>query len=362
MNDYIQTRIHRTQERLQKLGCVAAVATSPANFFYYTEQWIEPHERLLAMVIPSTGHPVLLAPKLHEEELSSLPFEVVLWEDAADPVALLAKHLPTSGTVCIDNNWPSHFLMTLMKHRPSLSFGYGSDVFAHLRRRKDAYEIGQLKAAGAKTDQVMRQLIQRLQVGMSEQEIVLELTELWRKAGVHELSFAPIIARGPNGARPHHQPGQDVLREGDTVIIDMGGLVNRYCSDITRTVVMQQVSDDVASVYQIVRTAQEQAAKMVQPGIAIGEIDRTARDIIRDAGYGAYFNNRVGHGLGLEIHEEPFAHAGNDLVLEEGMVFSVEPGIYLPGQFGVRIEDVVVVTDTGSFSLYQFTKDLLVVG
>lgn len=362
MNAYVSSRVTRAQKRLQENSVDALIVTSTANFYYFTEMWIDPHERLLALVIPKASDPVIIAPALHEEDFKDASIETVLWTDGTDTTELLAKHLPESGVISIDNLWPSANLIALMRHRSDLTMLDSTATIAKLRLHKDEREQDLLRRAGKATDSVMESLFSRIRPGMTELDVEDELRSLWEQEGVTSMSFSPIIAAGSNGASPHHQTGSTKIEHGDMLVIDMGGKVAQYCSDITRTVAVGDVSAPAKAAYDIVLRAQSMGVAAVKSGIPVEEIDITVRKVIEDAGYGKYFVTRTGHGLGIEIHEEPYVYEGNQQTVEPGMVFSIEPGIYLPGQFGIRIEDVVIATDNGCENLYGVTKELQVVG
>lgn len=357
MNPYLK-RIIRVQSLMEKQGIDAVIAVSTANFFYFTGTWIDPHERLLVCVIRKNEDPIILAPQMHEEDLISCTIETIFWKDGQDAIELLAKYLPDNGIISVDNLWSSYNLISLMKHKPSLEFVNSSGSLGVLRRIKDSVEIELLREAGIKADRVMREIMKKVVPGVKEIEVVEELKFLWKKEGVHDLAFLPIVGAGPNGAKPHHQSDETIIKAGDMVVIDMGGIVSYYCSDMTRTIAVGEVTPKMLEVYELVRNAQEAGVQAVKPGIPIGEIDRVTRDVIVKGGYGPNFVHRTGHGLGIEVHEEPYVYTGNDLIIETGMVFSIEPGIYLPGEFGIRIEDIVVATENGSERFNLFPREL----
>lgn len=362
LETYLTSRIERAKQLLDVNGLDALIATSTANFYYFTETWIDPHERLLAFVIPKVGDPVLIAPALHEHDFKDFPVETVLWRDGADTIALLGQHLPESGILSVDNLWPSSNLISLMRQRPDLSMVDSAPTIAKLRLHKDARERDVLCRAGQATDRVMNALISQLRPGMTELEAAEELRLLWAQEGASAMSFNPIIGAGKNGASPHHQTSATMIQAGDMLVIDMGGIVDHYCSDITRTIAIGDVSKEARDVYDVVLRAQRVGVDAVRAGISVGSIDKMVRDVIREAGYGDYFVTRTGHGLGIEIHEEPYLYGDNEQMVEAGMVFSIEPGIYLPQKFGIRIEDIVIATETGCENLYGITKELQVVG
>jgi Xaa-Pro dipeptidase len=356
-----QKRIEKVQKLLNEAKLDAAVITSPSNFFYFSGTWLDSHERLQAIVIPKAGKAVIIVHEMSKEEIHPENlFDTVFWKDGDASLELLAKVLPEKGTISIDNQWPSQNLLKVMNLKNQLSFDDSTKVIGKARLNKDQQEVDLLTSSGAVADSVMKQVINFIKPGLSENEVVAELKRLFAAQGVDELSFNPIVGAGRNGAIPHHQSDDSIIAEGDMVVIDMGGIKDHYCSDMTRTVLVGgEATEEMQKVYEIVKHAHEEAVKAVKPGVPLREIDRTAREIISKEGYGPYFTHRTGHGLGIEVHEEPFVTSNNDQLLEEGMVISVEPGIYLSGKFGVRIEDIVVVTANGSKRFNNVTRDLI---
>jgi Xaa-Pro aminopeptidase len=217
--------------------------------------------------------------------------------------------------------------------------------------------LGLLSRAARGADAAFHSVIGRRMEGLREEEIAASLADLLREGG-HEIVTFTIVASGPNGASPHHEPGGRPIREGDAVVLDFGGKVGGYCSDISRTVCVGRSPERFVEVYEVVREAQEAAFQAVRPGVPAEEVDRAARDVIERAGYGDRFIHRTGHGIGLELHENPYIVRGNAEPLRAGMCFSIEPGIYLDGEFGVRIEDIVTVTDDGASRLNRATREL----
>ncbi|PGY10303.1 Xaa-Pro peptidase family protein [Bacillus sp. AFS031507] len=359
-----QNRIHKVQKQLEELNLEAVVVTSPPNFFYFSGTWLDSHERLQAIVIPKAGKPTMIVHEMSKEEVSfNGIFENAFWKDGENSLELLASILPLNGTVSIDNLWPSQNLLKLIQLKNQLSFVESTQVIGKSRLNKDSQEFELLKRSGAIADNVLQQVIDYLRPGLTEKEVADEIKRLFALQGVETLSFNPIVGSGKNGAIPHHQSDETSIAAGDMVVIDMGGIKDHYCSDMTRTVLVGgEPTDEMLKVYEIVKQAQEAAVKAVRPGVPLKNIDKAARDIISNAGYGEYFTHRTGHGLGIEVHEEPFVTSNNEQLLEEGMVISIEPGIYLSGNFGVRIEDIVFVTDDGCERLNILTKNFVHTG
>ncbi|PLS18307.1 aminopeptidase P family protein [Bacillus sp. M6-12] len=357
-------RIEKAQQLLAELNIEAVVVTSPSNFYYFSGIWLDSHERLQAIVIKKNGKPNMIVHEMSREEVDSTDlFLKAFWKDGEASLEVLAKSLPESGTISIDNQWPSQNLLTLMKLNSNLTFEDSTNVIGWCRLKKDELEIELLRRSAAVADVVIQQAIEFIQPGLTEKYVAEEIKRFFAAHKVDELSFYPIVGTGRNGAIPHHLSDETVIAEGDMVVIDMGGIKDHYCSDMTRTILASgEPSAEMKKVYGIVKRAQEEAVKAVRPGVPLKNIDNIAREIISQEGYGANYTHRTGHGLGIEVHEEPYVTSNNEQLLEEGMVISVEPGIYLEGKFGVRIEDIVVVTATGSERLNNVSRDLITSG
>jgi len=357
MKEDLVGRIERAEKLLQQRQINAVIATSSANVFYFTDTWVDPHERVLAVVLKPDGRHTVIAPELHRHDFIDGPFEFRFWQDGEDALRLLADSLPNRGSVAIDSRCPSHQLLALQEQKPHLAF-IASDALTDLRTFKDRLEIEWLTTAGARSCDVMEQILSILRPGITELEIADKIISMFRKVGLDGPSFVPIVAAGSNAASPHHDTGDKPLQSGELVVIDMGGSMHHYCADMTRTFAIGTPSATSKEVYEVVRIAQEAAFSAVKPGVLLGDVDATARAVIEAAGYGSYFIHRTGHGLGIEIHEEPYVYSGNAQQIQEGMVFTIEPGIYIPDQIGVRIEDTVVVTANGCRSFNPTDKQL----
>lgn len=356
-------RIGKLRHLMESTHCDAIIVASAANLFYFTGVWIEAHERLLALAVRRDGEALLVAPDLHRGELGRTSLPTVYWRDGDDAAGLLAKALPAAGTVSVDEAWPSGHLLGLMRHRPHVQWTGSAQLLGAIRRVKDEFELNRIRESAVVLNRVMHSFVPHLREGRSEAELLDRLLELWKIEGIRELSFDPTVAAGANGANPHHTPGDTVVRRGDFVIIDTGGKLNHYCSDMTRTFSIGEPTAEQKEVYELVRAAQSAGVRAVRPGVTLAEVDRVVRRTIEDGGYGSYFVHRTGHGIGIDVHEEPAVQGGNELVIEPGMVFSVEPGVYLPGKFGVRIEDIVIVTEDGCESVNEpVSKGLTVLG
>ncbi|WP_206831950.1 M24 family metallopeptidase [Alicyclobacillus fructus] len=341
-----------------KRGWRGAVLAHPANWHYFTGVRLEAGERLACLVVMEDGTAHAVAHEMFAPwvERMGVPFE--LWRDGEDAHARLANRLRSGGTVGVDGGLPAHHLLPLMRLAKDCAFELADAAIADLRLRKDHREIELLREASRRADQVIDLVRAHIRPGVTELELADELARLWREAGSPGMSFPPIVAAGEGGAEPHHEPGQRAIAPGDAVIVDTGGFCEGYVSDITRTFIVGEPKAELVPVYEAVLQANLAAIAAVRPGVKFSEIDRAARRVIEEAGFGAYFTHRTGHGVGLDVHEPPYVDAGNDSVVEPGMAFSIEPGIYLPGKFGVRIEDLVIATEDGALVLNQAPKRL----
>ncbi|MER6379058.1 aminopeptidase P family protein [Streptomyces sp. NPDC001250] len=321
-------------------------------------------ERLTVLVLTPGHDPVLVVPTLEAPDAEHATGASTLtlrdWTDGKDPYAVTAALLDGRGRFGIsDNTWAMH-LLGFQRALPDTSYAALTDALPMLRAVKDAAELELLAAAGAAADATFEEIRKVPFAGRRESDIGHDLADLLRRFGHSQVDFT-IVGSGPNGANPHHEVGDRVIEHGDMVVLDFGGLKDGYGSDTTRTVHVGEPSEEERRVHDIVREAQEAGFSAVRPGVACQEVDRAARAVITDAGYGAYFIHRTGHGIGVTTHEPPYMIEGEEQPLVPGMCFSVEPGIYLPGRFGVRIEDIVTVTEDGGRRLNNTTRDMVIV-
>ena len=321
-------------------------------------------ERLTLLILSPRVRPTLLVPTLErpdaEAAVRTIGIEVVDWGDDTDPYRAASAFLLPGGAFGIsDATWSSH-LLGLQDTMPSTSYRGLSECLTMLRAVKDTRELYRLAAAGAAADATYTEIVRRSFAGRREDEVAADLARLLRDFGHEQVDFT-IVGSGPNGADPHHEAGDRVIERGDTVVLDFGGLMHGYGSDTTRTVSVGEPSPEVRQVHDTVRRAQQAAFEAVAPGIPCGDLDRIARGVISEAGYGEWFIHRTGHGIGVTTHEPPYLTPGEQHQLEPGMCFSIEPGVYLPGRFGVRIEDIVTVTERGGRRLNNTDHALMVV-
>jgi Xaa-Pro aminopeptidase len=312
----------------------------------------QPHltERLTMLVLSPDQEPTMLVPLLERrdaEESGGAPLmSIVDWMDGNSPYEAARALLRPDGQFGIsDSAWAMH-LIGLQQVLPDSRYRSLTDCLPMLRAAKDPGELERLEAAGAAVDAAYHDIIGMRFAGRRETDLAADLAALMRQHGHEQIDFA-VVGSGPNGANPHHGAGDRLIQPGDTVVLDFGGLVFGYGSDTTRTVCVGEPQARTREVHAVVMQAQQAAVEAVRPGVTCEEIDRTARELITDAGYGDYFIHRTGHGIGMTTHEPPYIVKGETQPLVPGMCFSVEPGIYLPEEFGVRIEDIVTVTDDG---------------
>lgn len=321
-------------------------------------------ERLTLLVLAAGREPVLVVPTLEAPDAEKATGAPALalrdWTDGKDPYALTAALLDDRGRFGVsDNAWALH-LLGLQQALPGTSYVSLTDALPMLRAVKDAAELERLAAAGAAADAAFEEIRNVRFSGRLESEVAADLAALLRRFGHSQVDFT-IVASGPNGANPHHEAGDRRIGRGDMVVLDFGGLKDGYGSDTSRTVHVGEPTEEERRVHDLVREAQEAGFRAVRPGAACQDVDRAARAVIADAGYGEYFVHRTGHGIGVTTHEPPYMIEGEERPLVPGMCFSVEPGVYLPGRFGVRIEDIVTVTEDGGRRLNDTERGMVIV-
>ncbi|TCC17910.1 M24 family metallopeptidase [Kribbella sindirgiensis] len=357
----LRARLDRAREAAAGTGLVIAPGS---DLRYLIGQPGGSFERLTALVIPADGAPALVVPKLEApgfDGLEELGVEVLTWVDGVDPYALAAERLGGAERVAVSDFTPALHVFGIRDALPKAEQVLAGPIVRELRMRKDAAEIAALRKAGAAIDRVHARVGEWLRPGRTEAEVGADIAAALVEEGHTEADFV-IVGSGPNGASPHHALSDRVIETGDVVVVDIGGPVAEgYNSDSTRTYAVGNPRDaDIAATYAVLQEAQQAAVDAVRPGATAESIDAAARDVITAAGFGDYFIHRTGHGIGLDVHEEPYIVAGNDLRLEEGMAFSIEPGIYQAGRWGARIEDIVVVTSDGVESMNNQPHDLVV--
>lgn len=348
-----------------KAGLAGLVITPGYDLRYLIGSRAQTFERLTALVLPVSGSPTVVVPRLElaalrESAAADLGIAMRDWVDGEDPYRLVAEALGGPAAVAVTDSMPALHLLPLadvLGTTPVLATG----VLRDLRMVKDPSEIDALRRAGAAIDRVHARVPEFLVPGRTEADVAADIAEVIVAEGHSDVAFI-IVGSGPNGADPHHECSDRVLQAGDIVVVDIGGPVEPgYNSDSTRTYSLGEPDSVVAQRYSALQEAQRIAVAAIRPGVTAQQVDAAARDVLAQAGLADYFVHRTGHGIGLSVHEEPYIVAGNDDELAVGMAFSVEPGIYFPGQWGARIEDIVIVTADGAESVNNRPHDLVVV-
>ncbi|OXM74825.1 MULTISPECIES: M24 family metallopeptidase [Amycolatopsis] len=362
----LRARLERARAATADAGTDALLIAPGSDLRYLIGEAGGSFERLTTLVVPAEGTPALVVPKLEAPGYAAVPteelgVEVVTWVDGEDPYRMVADRLGKPGRVAVSDGLIALHVLAFRAALGTAEQTLAGPVIRELRMRKDAAEIDALRRAGAAIDRVHARVAEWLRPGRTEAEVGADIAVAIVEEGHLHADFV-IVGSGPNGASPHHDVSGRVVERGDVVVVDIGGPIPEgYNSDSTRTYAIGEPRDaDVAETYAVLQRAQRAAVEAVRPGVAAQSVDAAARRIIAGAGYGEFFIHRTGHGIGLDVHEEPYIVEGNDLVLEPGMAFSVEPGIYRPGRWGARIEDIVVVTADGAEALNQRPHELVV--
>jgi len=358
-------RLDRARKATGAAGLDALLVTPGPDLRYLTGYAAVGLERLTCLVLPADGDPALVVPRLERpaalaSPVGGLDLEVLDWAETDDPYALAAGLLPArAARVAVDDQMHAAKVFAFRAALPAAEQSLAGAVIGPLRMRKAPDEVAALRRAGAAIDRVHARMGEWLRPGRTEREVGRDIARAILAEG-HAGDEWVVVGSGPNGASPHHEVSDRVIEAGDPVVVDIGGTTpDGYCSDSTRTyLVGGEPEPEFAAYHRVVEAALEAAVRAVRPGVPAEAVDAAARDVIAAAGYGPAFVHRVGHGIGLETHEEPYVVAGNRLPLEPGMAFSVEPGIYLAGRHGVRIEDIVVVTADGAVRLNHRPRSL----
>ena len=365
--DVYAQRLHAAQKAAADKGIDLLLIGTGPDFAYLTGSWVSSHERLTVLVVPQQGNAWIAAPNTDITDIKAAPVgeldvELRGWNDGENPYELALRGAGDGlGKVALGQSLTADHVLRFQDLLPHASYELATYALAELFTRKDEAEIAELRKAGHAIDAVHAQVPQLLQAGRTEAEVAHELEKLILQE--HSVIDFVIVGSGPNGANPHHSFSDRVLAEGEPVVVDIGGtLPSGYHSDCTRTYVvggdMSKAPQDFQDAYAVLADAQAAGRAAAHPGSTAADIDAIVRQAISAAGWGDYFVHRTGHGIGLSTHEEPFIMEGNDLALEEGMAFSIEPGIYLEGKWGMRLEDIVVLTNDGYESLNQASRDV----
>ena len=362
----LRARLDRAREAAGTAGVDAMLMAPGSDLRYLIGGSGSSFERLTCLVLRTGAPPVLVVPKLEAPGYAAVPtdelgVEIATWVDDEDPYGLVTSLVGDAGRVAVGDVMPALHVLGLRRALPAADQVLAGPIVRELRMRKDATEVEALRRAGAAIDRVHARMADFVRAGRTEAQAGADIAAAIIEEG-HTVAEFVIVGSGPNGASPHHGVSDRVFEAGDVVVVDIGGpIAEGYCSDSTRTYVLGEPRDaDVVGTYAVLQAAQQAAVDAVRPGVAAQDVDVAARTIIADAGLGEYFIHRTGHGIGLDVHEDPYIVAGNTLPLEPGMAFSVEPGIYQQGRWGARIEDIVVVTADGVDPLNRRPHELTV--
>lgn len=365
-----EERRQRLTEQIAAHGLDGIALMPGPNMAYISGIHTHVSERPILLFLPADDDPAIIIPTLEamKARAAGIPDARIFdWNDAEGYHGAFQQacaHLELTDYLLGVEALHMRVLelQLLERYAPGLRIAHAEAALSALRSVKEATEIAAMERAVAVAEKALQRILPRIRAGLSERQVAAMLTQELLASGADSIAFGPIIASGPNSASPHSVPTSRTLQQGDLVVIDWGVYVDEYPSDITRTVAVGPIDPELERIYEVVRLANEAARAAVRPGVTGQAVDRVARDVIEDAGYGEYFIHRTGHGLGLEVHEPPDMSPVNTEPLVPGNVFTIEPGIYLPGRGGVRIEDNIVVTADGGRSLTSFTRDLLTVG
>ncbi|MBX3037237.1 MAG: aminopeptidase P family protein [Anaerolineales bacterium] len=367
-----------TQQRLDKLtasltkGKLDAVILNPgATLKYLTGINFHLMERPVVLFVTPNQEPVLVLPELELPKVDLFPFKIKHFAYNENPDSWDDVFRQAANSLNLDGKKigvePRQLRLMEFRHvkagAPEADYPDATDVLAELRLRKDEDEVKKMRRAVTIAQSALEAVIPQIKIGMTEQEIAGELViQLLKHGSESEMPFAPIVCAGPNSANPHASPSDRKIQVGDLLVVDWGAAYEGYISDLTRTFAVGEVDDECKKIYELVKQANEAGCNAAKPNAPCADVDKAARDVIEKGGYGKYFTHRTGHGIGMESHEAPYMRGDNMMLLEKGMAFTVEPGIYLTGRNGVRIEDNLVITDDGAESLSDMTRELRVVG
>ena len=354
-----EQRTATVMQNLKERGLSQMIVCDPRSIEYLTGAYIEPGERFLALVLTEENAPTLFLNRLFTAP-DDLPCDVHSFDDVDNPLPAVAKLLDGGKALGCDKNLPARFLVPLMEMGAASKFVLGSVAVDDARAIKSEGEQVLMSQASATNDKAMARFKELVHEGATELEIAEKLEGIYRSLGASGHSFDPIVSFGANAADPHHMPDGTALKAGDVVLFDVGCRQEEYCSDMTRTFFWGEPTPKQREVYELVRRANEAGRAAVRPGARFCDIDKAARDVIAQAGYGEYFTHRLGHQIGLDVHEPGDVSSVHDEEVQVGMCFSIEPGIYLPGEFGVRIEDLVCVTEDGCRVMNSYSRELTV--
>ncbi|MEA3501190.1 MAG: Xaa-Pro peptidase family protein [Actinomycetota bacterium] len=349
-------RLAAAQSALTEQGIDALLISVGSDLPYLTGYRAMPLERITALVVPAVGDPALFVPELEAPRVDA-SVEVRPWGEIDDPFDRIAGALPDRGIIAVGDQMWAAFLIAFQERLPDARFVDAEPLMGPLRMIKDEDEIAALRDAAHAVDGVADHLSTVRFSGRTEREVSRIVADLVLASGHESVSFA-IVAAGTNGASPHHEASDQIIQPGDAVVVDFGGRVRGYGSDTTRMYCVRETPRGFHEAYAVLERAQNAAVESVRPGTTAEAIDAAARSVISDGGYGEFFIHRTGHGIGLDAHEQPYIVQGNAEPIRAGMAFSIEPGIYVPDRWGMRIEDIVVATDDGVERLNRSSREL----
>lgn len=361
-------RIDTLLSEMESSNLESMLVTSKANIYYLSNYLTDPHERVIAIYISADFDPILVLPNMEKEDAlhAGWQYEIIGYHDHENPWELFKSALQKNNKIPRSIGLEYDHL-TLDRYQsvtslfPDAEMMDGKEILADLRVIKNKKEYTILKQAADLADFGIETGINAIKEGVREIDIIATIEYELKKKGIQGMSFSTMVLSGTKTASPHGNPGTKKIEKGDMVLFDLGVIYDGYCSDITRTVAYKSITDDQKKIYQTVLEAEEKAIEVSKIGTSVGKVDLAARNHIENAGYGEYFTHRIGHGIGIETHEYPSMHSKNDLPLKEGMSYTVEPGIYLPGTGGVRIEDMIYMTEKGPEQLTKSPKQLRII-
>ncbi|PAV27974.1 peptidase M24 family protein [Virgibacillus profundi] len=354
---------------MNKNNIAAAFVNSTENVFYLSNFYTDPHERLMGIFVFKQAQPLFVLPAMEAGQLKDAgwEYEIIGYSDHENPWELIKTSLETrdlakAESVAIEKEFLSYGRSeAFLAFFPEAKVVSVEDKLNEMRVVKDEKEIAIIRRAAKMADFGVQVGVDALKEGISEMEVLAKIEFELKKKGIREMSFSTMVLFGEQSGDPHGNPGDRKLKAGDVVLFDLGVILDGYCSDITRTVAFKSVTEKQKEIYNTVLKAELASLELSKPGTRIGDLDKIARDLITEAGYGDYFPHRIGHGMGINVHEFPSMSHLNDGIVREGMVYTIEPGIYLPGIGGVRIEDDVLVTADGFETLTKFPKELQII-
>lgn len=356
-----KNRADRVMKALKAQGVPQMLITDPMSIFYLTDVYVQPMERFYALLLKEDGKHVFFL-----NHLFTVPEDVGIekvWSSDTDPIMeIVAKYIDSEQPLGVDKDLKARFLLPLMENNAAKGFFNTSLAVDTTRGMKDAEEQEKMRVSSDLNDKAMAKFKELIREGVTEKEVAEQMLAIYLDLGADGFSFEPLVAFGANAADPHHAPDNTVLKAGDCVLFDVGCIKDNYCSDMTRTFYFRTVTEEHRHIYDTVRRANEEAIEKIKPGVRLCELDLTARSLIDGEGYGPNFNHRLGHFIGLGEHEYGDVSSVNTQEAVPGMIFSIEPGIYVTGDTGVRIEDLVLVTEDGCEVLNHYPKELEIIG